>query len=115
MSTCNYSISFAAVLGDQTLKVIDGKIHSLSITSERSFENVDCYGIKQVYFKMPTFTQLDLSLSVAEGGLLLKPYDPSHPFIGDKLVSDCAIDELLFAIQYMLGIVTGKQIGRAHV
>jgi hypothetical protein len=109
MITNNSPLSFAALIGNHRVKIVDGYVtgfrYHLPSPSVVWFDN--CY--KPIYTEPYSIT---IDLSVVAKDMIFELYDPFAPYpIGSKIVDECTVDELLFAIQHKLGIIKGGDIG----
>lgn len=107
------NVSFVAFNNGQRYRVTTGFMTSISI-SYRRLPIVESLNEYQ-YFTSPyeenlkkhlTSTILDISINIPTGGFIVDKYDPLQPYpIGSKVVDECTVDELLFAIQHKLGMI----------
>jgi hypothetical protein len=88
-------------------RVVKGYIQSLSVTYPRPVIIESTSSVcPSHYYPCPSYTTLDISMSIPTGGLVVDAYDPLQPYpIGSKIVDECSVDELLFAVQHKLGIL----------
>jgi hypothetical protein len=106
----NGVISLAAICGKRRIRIKDGHVTSMSHTMPQPMILQSDRSMKRtaVYDSGARLT-VDITLAVGESGMVVEPYDPFTPIpIGSKIVDECTNDELLFAIQYRLGLLHGE-------
>jgi hypothetical protein len=108
----NGRVSFAAICGDHRIRVKEGYINCLSwniptpalIRSEYSRHPI---AVHDPGARM----EVSISMFVGDSGMVVELYDPLTPVpVGSKTVDECTNDELLFALQYRLGLLHGGLI-----
>ena len=96
-------INFAAVFKEHRLRLSDGFIESMFID----------HGDPRLRYGYPTRADrlihrppiVNLSISVGASGVIVEKYDPFETMgIGCKIIDDCTNDELLYVLQYRLGL-----------
>lgn len=102
-------LNLVAIAGDMRVRVADGYVSHIQVIHP---EPALVYGMDSVcrstVMRMGP-TRIAIEAVIGDNGLVIERYDPFKPVpIGSKVVDDCTNDELLYALQYRLGLV--KQV-----
>lgn len=103
-------ISLAAVLGDYRIRIKDGYVQNISHHLPQPAILCSAHSRFPVaVHDHAARTEVNISLYLGEHGMVVESYDPLAPVpVGSKAVDDCTNDELLFALQYRLGLLHGE-------
>jgi len=104
--------SFAAICGDYRIRVKEGHINCLSWNFPKPTIVQSAYSMRPITVHDPgARMEVSVSMFVGDSGMVVELYDPLAPVpVGSKTVDECTNDELLFALQYRLGLLHGGLI-----
>jgi len=102
-------LNLVAIAGDMRVRMTDGYVSHMQVIHP---EPMPVYGMDSVLRSASVRmepTRIAIEAVIGANGLVIERYDPLKPVpIGSKVVDDCTNDELLYVLQYRLGLV--KQV-----
>lgn len=99
-------INFVAMVGDVRFRLSDGYVSNLQICHPEPTPIYSMDSVRVGAMVRCGPTRVVLEAIVVDAGLVVDRFDPMAPVpISSKVVEDCTNDELLFVLQYRLGLV----------
>lgn len=99
-------LNLVAVVGDIRVRISDGYVTHMQVVHPEPTPIYSMNSVRRSAMVRSSPTRVVLEAILGDAGLVVDRFDPMAPVpISSKVVEDCTNDELLFVLQYRLGLV----------